>query len=110
MNWTQISRENLNCYALSLFRVFILLASSDSDMHMLVRQKVQTKIRLYLVTRPLNVIETEGCLLQQRPEDREDNNKIWSRKEVFITTSSLSVLLHIKVLAVMYSLLFTKII
>ena len=31
MNWTQIFRENLNCYALSIFRVFILLASSDSD-------------------------------------------------------------------------------
>ena len=28
MNWTQIFRENLNCYALSIFRVFILLASS----------------------------------------------------------------------------------
>ena len=46
MNWTQILRENLNCYALSIFRVFILLASSDSDKHMLMRQKVQTKIRL----------------------------------------------------------------
>ena len=33
MNWTQIFRENLNCYALSIFRVFILLASSDSDKH-----------------------------------------------------------------------------
>ena len=31
MNWTQIFRENLNCYALLIFRVFILLASSDSD-------------------------------------------------------------------------------
>ena len=40
MNWTQIFRENLNCYALSTFRVFILLASSDSDKHMLMRQKV----------------------------------------------------------------------
>jgi len=40
MNWTQIFRENLNCYALSIFRVFILLASSDSDKHMLMRQKV----------------------------------------------------------------------
>ena len=39
MNWTQIFRENLNCYALSIFRVFILLASSDSDKHMLMRQK-----------------------------------------------------------------------
>ena len=36
MNWTQIFRENLNCYALSIFRVFILLASSDSDKHMLI--------------------------------------------------------------------------
>ena len=35
MNWTQIFRENLNSYALSIFRVFILLASSDSDKHML---------------------------------------------------------------------------
>ena len=41
MNWTQIFRENLNCYALSIFRVFILLASSDSDRHMLMRQKGQ---------------------------------------------------------------------
>ena len=40
MNWTLIFRENLNCYALSIFRVFILLASSDSDKHMLMRQKV----------------------------------------------------------------------
>jgi len=40
MNWTQILRENLNCYALSIFRVFILLAPSDSDKHMLMRQKV----------------------------------------------------------------------
>jgi len=31
MNWTQFFRENLNCYALSIFRDFILLASSDSD-------------------------------------------------------------------------------
>ena len=31
MNRTQVFRENLNCYALSIFRVFILLASSDSD-------------------------------------------------------------------------------
>ena len=35
MNWTQIFRENLNCYALSIFRVFILLASSDSDKYTL---------------------------------------------------------------------------
>ena len=33
MNWTQIFRENLNCCALSIFRVFILLGSSDSDKH-----------------------------------------------------------------------------
>ena len=48
MNWTQIFRENLNCYSLSIFRVFILLASSDSDKHMSMRQKVQTKICLYM--------------------------------------------------------------
>ena len=47
MNWTQIFRENLNCYALSIFRVFILLASSDSDKHMLMGQKVSTKIRQF---------------------------------------------------------------
>ena len=40
MNWTQIFRENLNCYVLSIFRVFILLASSDSDKHMLMRLKI----------------------------------------------------------------------
>ena len=34
MNWTQIFRENLNCYALSVFRVFILFyCSYDSDKH-----------------------------------------------------------------------------
>ena len=33
MNWTQIFKENLNCYALLIFRVFILLASSDSNKH-----------------------------------------------------------------------------
>ena len=40
MYQTQIFRENLKCYALSIFRVFILLASSDSDKLMLMRQKV----------------------------------------------------------------------
>ena len=39
MNWTQILRVKLNCYALSIFRV-ILLASSDIDKHMLMRQNV----------------------------------------------------------------------
>ena len=48
MNWTQIFGENFNCYALSIFRVFILLATSDSDKHMLMRQKVSTKIRLFI--------------------------------------------------------------
>ena len=43
MNWTQIFRENLNCYSLSIFRVFILLASSDSDKHMLMRKKSVNK-------------------------------------------------------------------
>ena len=42
----QIFRENQNFYVLSMFRVFILLTSSDSDKHMLMRQKVSTKIRL----------------------------------------------------------------
>ena len=45
--WAQIFRDNWNCYALSIFRVFILLASSDSDKHMLMRQKVQTNFRLW---------------------------------------------------------------
>ena len=38
--WTEIFRDNRNCYALSIFRVFILLASSDSDKHTLMTQKV----------------------------------------------------------------------
>ena len=38
--WAQIFTDNLNCYVLSVFRVFILLASSDSDKRMLMRQKV----------------------------------------------------------------------
>ena len=37
----KVSEKTANCYALSkLFRVFTLLASSDSDKHMLMRQKV----------------------------------------------------------------------
>ena len=47
MNRTQIFRENLNCYALSIFRVFILLASSDSDKHMLMRQKCKQRFAYY---------------------------------------------------------------
>ena len=35
----QIFRDNWNCYALSIFRCFILFASSDNDEHMLMRQK-----------------------------------------------------------------------
>ena len=38
MYWAQIFRENWNCYALSIFRVFILLASSDSDKHIYVNE------------------------------------------------------------------------
>ena len=38
--WAQIFRDNWNCYALSIFGVFILLASSDSDKPKLMRQKV----------------------------------------------------------------------
>ena len=38
--WTHIFRDNRNCYTFSIFRVFILLVSSDSDKHMLMRQKV----------------------------------------------------------------------
>ena len=34
-----ISRDNWNCYALSIFRNFMLLASSDNDKLMLMRQK-----------------------------------------------------------------------
>ena len=33
VHWGQIFRDNWNCYALSMFRVFMLLASSDSDKH-----------------------------------------------------------------------------
>ena len=47
MYWAQFFRDNWNCYALSIFRVFILLESSDSEKRMLMRQKVYTKIRLY---------------------------------------------------------------
>ena len=47
MNWTQIFRENLNCFAFSIFRVFILLASSDSDKHMLMRQKCKQRFAYY---------------------------------------------------------------
>ena len=43
MNWTQFFRENLNCYTLSIFRVFILLASSDSDKYMLAYAKSENK-------------------------------------------------------------------
>ena len=38
--WAQIFRDYWNCYVLSILRVFILLASSDSDKHMLMRPKV----------------------------------------------------------------------
>ena len=36
----QLFRDNWNCYALSIFRGFILLASSDYEEHMLMRQKM----------------------------------------------------------------------
>ena len=41
--WAQPFRDYWNCYALSVFRAFILLASSDSDKHMLMRQKTVNK-------------------------------------------------------------------
>ena len=50
--WAKIFRNNWNCYALLIFRVFILLASSDSDKHMLMRKKVSTNIPLYYCIKP----------------------------------------------------------
>ena len=44
-NWTQIFRENVNCYALSMLRAFILLASSDSDTYMLMKHVLMTAHR-----------------------------------------------------------------
>ena len=41
--WVQIFRDNWNCYALSIIRVFILLASSDSDKHMLMDKKCKQR-------------------------------------------------------------------
>ena len=40
---SNFQRYNWNCYGLSTFRVFALLASSDSDMHMLIRWKSVNK-------------------------------------------------------------------
>ena len=36
----EIFRDNLNCYALSIFRNFVLLASSDNDKPILMRQQM----------------------------------------------------------------------
>ena len=44
LNFSEITE---NCYALSIFRTFILLASSDNDKPMLMRQKMYTRIFLY---------------------------------------------------------------
>ena len=41
--WAQIYRDNWNCYALSIFRVFILLASSNSDKLMLWGKKCKQR-------------------------------------------------------------------
>ena len=53
VHWGQIFRDNWNCYALSIFRVFILLASSDSDKHMLMRQKDSPTSNLHILVKAL---------------------------------------------------------
>ena len=67
MNWTQIFQENLNCYALSIFRVFILLPSSDSDKHMLkCKQRfayTYGRTQCYIITQSnLNSFQEENLL------------------------------------------------
>ena len=44
----QIFRDNCNFYGLSIFRDFILLASSGNNMHILMRQKMETRIPLLI--------------------------------------------------------------
>ena len=69
MNWTQIFRENLNCYALSIFRVFILLALSDSDRHMLMSLLGYTPIILLVIEMVLKLgkgREQEKCACVQK--------------------------------------------
>ena len=69
MNWTQIFRENLNCYALSIFRVFILLALSDSDKHMLMSLLGYTPIILLVIEMVLKLgkgREQEKCACVQK--------------------------------------------
>ena len=53
VHWGQIFRDNWNCYALSIFRVFILLASSDSDKHILMRQKDSPTSNLHNLAKAL---------------------------------------------------------
>ena len=77
--WAQIFRDNWNCYALSIFRVFILLASSDSDKHMLMRQKVQTKIRLltkFVLSRWLDTGLVLFCVFIDRDQVEVNKNAI----------------------------------
>ena len=64
MNWTQIFSEKLNCYALSVYRVFILLASSDSDKHML-RTVPTIVIAHTFCASPDTQISYRQCLLIQ---------------------------------------------
>ena len=60
--WAQISRDNWNCYALSIFRVFILLAPSNSAIRFLLTRDSD-------VSHPLsNRVNTAFC-----------SSVIWSR-------------------------------
>ena len=69
--WAQIFRDNWNCYALSIFRVFILLASSDSDKHMLMRQNSVNKDSPVRAVNPRD--RARQSLLQQACK-----NKTWT--------------------------------
>ena len=80
--WAQIFRDNWNCYALSIFIVFTLLASSDSDKHMLMRQKVYTKIRLYWTSERLeNVwVKLSTSKIKRKRISRDETYRFWLGK------------------------------
>ena len=74
MYWAQIFRENWNCYALSIFRAFILLTSSDSDKHMLMRQKCKQE---FAYTWPYGSISNSSIIHQEKTKKITTDTVVW---------------------------------
>ena len=85
----QIFRDNWNCHALSIFGNFTLLASSDNDKPMLMRQKCKQGFAYPICDALPSRSARHSSTPLQKPR-RNDQSKVWTEEMVFAPAQELS--------------------